>query len=59
MEALGRRQANQKINNQIGDGVWDGRKTDKRRGRGKTDGGAFFTSFGAVIGVTKNEGQLN
>ena len=38
-----------------------GGKTDKRRGRGKTDGGAFFTSFGAVIGtgVTKNEGQLN
>ena len=36
-----------------------GGETDKRRGRGKTDGGAFFTPFGAVIGVTKNEGQSN
>ncbi len=58
-QALGGRQANQKINNQIEDSLWDGGATDKRRGRSKTDGGAFFTSFGAAIGVTKNEGQIN
>ena len=57
-QALGGRQANQKINNQIEDGVWDGGKTDERRGRGKTDGGAFFTSFGGGD-WSENEGQLN
>ena len=30
-----------------------------RRGRGGTDGAVFFTSFGAAIGVTKNEGKTN
>ena len=57
-QALGGHQANQKINNQIEDGIWDGEVAKKRRGCGKTDGEAFFTSFGATIVVSKNEGQM-